>query len=116
MVGWTCSMHYLGGREMGFFTRRLVPRKVRRLVHPVRAVRRKVTPKPIKRISRATGVVRNPVSTGLYAAERAVFSSPKRSRKPAKSRTTVPALVYRHGSCSVKHRTPEAAGRCRRNY
>jgi hypothetical protein len=31
--------------------RRLVPRRVRRVAHPVRTVRRRVTPRPVRRVS-----------------------------------------------------------------
>ncbi|HEX9089713.1 MAG TPA: hypothetical protein VF867_19635 [Arthrobacter sp.] len=88
---------------MGFFTRRLIPRKVRRLVHPVRAVKRAVTPKPIKKALRAVSTVRSPVRAAGYAAERAVFTKRK-----------APAPVYRHGMCPTKHRSWDAAQRCRK--
>jgi hypothetical protein len=39
---------------MGFITRALVPRKVRRVMHPVRTAKSAVTPKPVKRVKRPT--------------------------------------------------------------
>lgn len=38
---------------MGFLSRLLVPRSVRRAVHPVRAVKRAATPKAVKKAKRA---------------------------------------------------------------
>jgi hypothetical protein len=85
---------------MGFLSRLLVPRSVRRTMHPVRTVRRAATPKTVKRARRAL----SPVSNSIYAVERALNT---------KSRTAKRAVVYRHGDCPVRHRTPEAAARCR---
>lgn len=90
---------------MGFFTRRLIPRKVRRLAHPVRAVKRAVTPKPVKKALRAVSAVRNPLSSAAYAVERSVFTKKKRRS---------PAPVYRHGKCTIKHRSKETALKCRK--
>lgn len=89
---------------MGFFTRRLIPRKVRRLAHPVRAVKRAVTPKPVKKALRAVSTVRNPVRSAGYAVERAVFSKPKPAPKP----------TYRHGYCPTAHRSYDAMRKCRK--
>jgi hypothetical protein len=88
-------------RRMGFFSRLLVPRGVRRAMHPARTVKRAITPKPIKRARRAM----HPVSNAIYAVERSLNTN----RRPK-------APVYRHGTCTVKHRTPEAAARCHRSY
>jgi hypothetical protein len=87
-------------RAMGFFTRMLVPRSVRRATHPGRAVKRAVTPKSIKRAKRAL----HPVDNAIYGVERSLNTKRRQSGR---------AAVYRHGSCPVKHRTPEAAARCR---
>lgn len=83
---------------MGFLSRLLVPRGVRRAMHPVRTVRRAVTPRTVKRARRAL----NPVSNSIYTVERAVNTKGQSTKR-----------VYRHGSCPVRHRTPEAAARCR---
>lgn len=89
---------------MGFLSRLLIPRSVRRAAHPVRAVKRKVTPKPIKQVRRAL----SPIDNAKYAVERSVATS-IRSRSRSKGK----APVYRHGACPVRHRSPEAAARCR---
>lgn len=95
---------------MGFFSRLLVPRSVRRAAHPVRAVKRATTPKVVKRASRAM----HPLGNARYGVERSIATSlrPGRKRKPA-ARRKGRSPVYRHGSCPVAHRTPEAAARCR---
>ena len=90
---------------MGFLSRLLVPRSVRRAAHPVRTVRRAATPKVVKTARRAL----HPVDNIVYGAERQVITSLRSGRKPRKGR----APVYRHGSCPVAHRSPEAAAKCR---
>jgi hypothetical protein len=87
---------------MGFFSRLLVPRGVRRAMHPGRAVKRAVTPKAVKKASRAV----HPIDNAVYSMQRSAATSIRSTRK-GKSR------VYRHGNCPVNHRTPEAAARCR---
>jgi hypothetical protein len=67
------------GDRVGFLTRRLVPRSVRRATHPVRTVRRAVTPKPIKRARRAM----HPVSNAKYSVERNLFT--KKRKRPARA-------------------------------
>jgi hypothetical protein len=85
---------------MGFLSRLFIPRGVRRAMHPVRTVKRAATPKSIKRARRAL----HPIDNAVYSFERSLNT---KRRKPATR------LVYRHGNCPVKHRTPEAAARCR---
>ena len=51
---------------MGFLSRLLVPRSVRRAVHPVRAVKRAATPKVVKKATRAM----HPLDSAVYGAER----------------------------------------------
>ena len=87
---------------MGFFSRLLVPRGVRRAMHPGRAVKRAATPKAVKKASRAM----HPIDNAVYSMQRSVATSIRSGRK-GKSR------VYRRGNCPVNHRTPEAAARCR---
>jgi len=91
---------------MGFFTRRLIPRKVRRIAHPIRAVKRAVTPKPVKKVLRGVSIVRNPLGNAAYAVERSVFTKKRKKRSS-------PAPVYRHGKCPIKHRSSEVAMRCK---
>ena len=86
---------------MGFLSRMFIPRGVRRAVHPGRAVKRAITPKPVKQLRRAV----HPVDNAVYGFERSLNTKHRR-------RSSAP--VYRHGSCPVKHRTPEAAARCRK--
>jgi hypothetical protein len=88
-------------RGMGFLSRLFVPRSVRRAMHPGRAVKRAVTPKAVKRARRAM----HPVSNTIYDVERSLNTK----RRPKSS-----SPVYHHGTCTVNHRTPEAAAKCRR--
>ena len=89
---------------MGFFSRLLVPRSVRRAMHPGRAVKRAITPKAVKRATRAL----HPIDNAVYSIERsaatAIRSGGKRKRKTP---------VFRHGNCPVHHRSAEAAAKCR---
>lgn len=87
---------------MGFFSRLLVPRSVRRAVHPGRAVKRAVTPRVVKRASRAM----HPVDNAVYSVQRSVDTGIRSGRKRR-------APVYRHGSCPVSHRSPETAAKYR---
>lgn len=48
---------------MGFISRRLVPRPVRRVLHPVRAVKRAVIPPPVRKVL-------NPIDAYVYELER----------------------------------------------
>lgn len=61
---------------MGFFSRMLVPRSVRRAVHPVRTAKRAVTPQTIKRIQRTA----HPIDNAVYGVQRSLNTKP---RKPA---------------------------------
>lgn len=87
---------------MGFFSRLLVPRSVRRAMHPGRAVKRALTPKAVKRATR----VMHPIDNATYSIQRSVATSIRSGRKRK-------ARVYRHGNCQIKHRSPEAAAKCR---
>jgi hypothetical protein len=91
-------------------SRLLVPRKVRRAAHPVRAVKRAATPKVEKKATRAM----HPIDNAVYGVERSVATSLRsRGKRRAPSRRKGHAPVYRHGDCAVAHRTPEAAAKCR---
>lgn len=76
------------------FGRRLVrkairtatPRSVRRAMHPVRTVKHAVTPKPIKKISRAAYTIRNPLGAAENKLINAAFASGRPHRHPARSR------------------------------
>ena len=87
---------------MGFFSRLLIPRSVRRAAHPGRAVKRAVTPKVVKKASRAL----HPIDNAVYSLQRSAATT---IRSGGKSK----APVFRHGSCPVNHRSAEAAARCK---
>lgn len=86
---------------MGFFSRLFVPRSVRRAMHPVRGVKRAVTPKAIKRTRRAM----HPVDNAVYGVQRSLNTKRRASSGGAPG--------FRHGACPVKHRTSAAAEKCR---
>src|SRR2546421_3145996 len=69
---------------MGIVSRLLVPRSVRRAMHPVRTTRRAITPRPIKQARRAVFVATNPLEALEGAAENMVVDAlrPKRRRRP----------------------------------
>jgi hypothetical protein len=90
------------GFRMGFFSRLLVPRSVRRAMHPGRAVKRAVTPKAVKRASRAL----HPIDNAVYSMERSAATAIRSGGKRK-------APVFRHGNCPVHHRSAEAAAKCR---
>jgi hypothetical protein len=91
-----------GEVDVGFFSRLLIPRSVRRAVHPGRAVKRAITPKPIKKARRAL----HPIDNAVYSMQRSAATSIRSGRKRK-------AQVWRHGNCPINHRSPEAAARCR---
>jgi len=62
---------------VGFFSRLLVLRAVRRAVHPCRAVKRTVTPKVVKKARRAM----HPVDNAVYSAERSVATVLRSGRR-----------------------------------
>ena len=114
-IGWLVPQRGAGSRRtlrpgpfifgvgvVGFFSRLLVPRSVRRAMHPGRAVKRAVTPKTVKRARRALHPVANAVDSG----QRSVATT---MRSGGKGR----AQVWQHGNCPVNHRSPEAAAKCR---
>ena len=95
---------------MGFLSRLLVPRSVRRAMHPVRTAKRAATPKVVKKATRAM----HPLDNAVYSVERSVATSLRSGRKRSeKARRKGRSSVHRHGSCPVAHRTPEAAAKCR---
>jgi len=89
---------------MGFLSRRLIPREVRRAAHPMRAIKRELTPRAVKSVRRAA----HPIDNALYGIERKIFTK-KQSRSNASGK-----LTYSHSGCDVAHRTQEAAQNCRR--
>ena len=89
---------------MGFFSRLLIPRGLRRALHPGRTVKRVMTPKVVKKGRRAL----HPVDNAVYTVERTITTT---LRSGGKRRTST--KVWRHGTCPVKHRSAQAAARCR---
>ncbi|WP_298384129.1 hypothetical protein [Ferrimicrobium sp.] len=87
---------------MGFLSRALVPRSVRRAAHPVRTSKNALTPRAIKRARRTL----HPIDNATYAVTRSLNTKKRR----------VPATIYHHGNCSINHRSREAAQRCHRSY
>lgn len=98
----TAQPFHSNGVQVGFFSRLLVPRSVRRAMHPGRAVKRAVTPKAVKRASRAL----HPIDNAMYSMERSAATA-------IRSRGKRKAPVFRHGNCPVHHRSAEAAAKCR---
>jgi hypothetical protein len=90
------------GVYVGFLSRLLVPRSVRRAMHPGRAVKRAITPKAVKKARRASHPVDNAVYSVQRSAATAIRSGGKRK-----------APVFHHGNCPVRHRSAEAAAKCR---
>ena len=65
---------------MGFLTRQLVPRPVRRATHPVRTVRRAATPRVVQQASRSL----HPVDNAIYSVERSLVTKPRKQQdRPA---------------------------------
>ena len=88
---------------VGFLSRLIIPRSVRRAVHPVRAIKRELTPRPIKNARRAL----SPIDNALYGIERSIFTKSGRGSSSNSEK-------YFHEGCDVAHRTQEAAQRCRK--
>lgn len=64
---------------MGFLSRMLVPRGIRRAVHPVRTARRAMTPRSVKKARQAL----HPVSNAAYGVTRSLNTKRRRtSRAP----------------------------------
>ena len=89
------------GHLMGFLTHLLIPRSVRRAAHPTRTVKSALMPTSVKRARRAL----HPLDNAAYGVARSL-NTKKPQRKP----------FYRHGTCTMRHRSPEAAAKCRRAY
>lgn len=96
---------------MGFVTRRLVPRRIRRAIHPVRTAKRAAyratVPRSVRRTVSTARKVAHPVRTAGYAAEKAIFGPHNRRS----SRTGTSAA---YGICGVRHGSPRTAANCRK--
>jgi hypothetical protein len=67
---------------VGFFSRLFIPRSARRAVHPGRAVKRAVTPKVVKKASRAM----HPIDNAAYSVQRSVATTIRSDGKAQGSR------------------------------
>lgn len=77
-----------------------MPRSVRRAVHPVRAIKRELTPRPIKRARRAL----HPIDNAIYGVTRKLNT---RHRSSSQSQS------FEHAGCNVKHRSIDAFNNCK---
>jgi uncharacterized protein YjbI with pentapeptide repeats len=92
---------------VGFLTRLLVPRSVRRAAHPVRAVKRAATPKIVKKATRAM----HPLDNAVYGLERSVATSLRSGgRRRFRAQRKGRAPVYRHRRFFDKGTEQGAAG------
>jgi hypothetical protein len=96
---------------VGFFSRLLAPRGARRARNPGRASKRGATSKVAKKARQDP----SPVENAVYSIERSVTTAlrGKASLGGKKRKTTKTTKEWRHGKCQVKHRSREAAARCR---
>ena len=77
-----------------------MPRSVRRAVHPVRAIKRELTPRPIKQARRAL----HPIDNAIYGVTRKLNT---RHRSSTQSQT------FEHSGCDIKHRSVDAFNNCK---
>lgn len=70
-------------------------------------MKRALTPKSVKRIRRPA----HPISNAKYNLDRSVSSQIRPAAPGGRRRSS--SAVYRHGSCPVRHRSAQAAARCR---
>jgi len=71
-------------------------------MHPGRPVEQAVTPKAIKE----DGPVLQPIDNTVYSAER---PAPTAIESDGKDKVS----AFQHGNCPVRHRSEEAAAKCR---
>jgi len=85
---------------MGLLSRVLIPRGVRRAIHPVRTAKRAATRKSVKKLRHSL----HPVDNAVYGFERSLNTKKRspRSRAP----------VWHHPGCTINHRSEAAANRC----
>ena len=74
---------------MGFLSRRLIPRTVRRATHPVRTVKRAVTPKPVKQVRRAL----HPIDNAVYGVTLSIGTKSSKRRKSGGKGNPIVALL-----------------------
>jgi len=86
---------------MGLISRILIPRRVRRVAHPVRSVKRAATPRSIKKLQHGLHPVRN----AAYGVERSLNTKTPKGRRQSQ--------VWHHPGCNINHRSKETADRCK---
>ena len=89
------------GVQVGFFSRLFVPRSVRRAMHPGRAVKRAVTPKAVKRASRAL----HPIDNAVYSIQRSAATA---IRWAASARLPFPGMEIVLSAIGAKKLRPNA--------
>jgi len=85
---------------MGFLSRMIVPRGVRRAANPVRTAKSAVAPKTVKKARWSM----HPVDNAVYGVQRSLNT---------KSRSGSTATKHTHRGCSINHRTTAARDKCR---
>jgi hypothetical protein len=93
---------------VGFISGLLAPRAGRRGRKPGRANKRATAANLIKKTRGST----SPAGNSVYSIERSVTTT-SLLRGKKKRKTTKTTTEWRHGKCQVKHRSREAAARCR---
>jgi hypothetical protein len=87
---------------MGFFSRLPVPRGMRRATHPEQAVAQAAVPEAVEV---ANGAL-HPAGGAAPVAQAPVAAT-------IESAANGSAGVWHHDDCKIKHRSPEAAAKCR---
>lgn len=85
---------------MGFISRAIIPRSVRRAAHPVRAIKRELTPRPIKQARR----VLHPIDNAIYGVTRKINT---------RHRSTSNSQSFEHSGCNIRHRSVNAFNNCK---
>lgn len=68
--------------------RKATPRSVRKAMHPVRTAKNAITPRPVKRLSRAVYTVTNPLGAAENALIGSVLNGGRGSRRKTRSRSS----------------------------
>ena len=88
--------------------RKATPRSVRRAMHPVRTVKYAVTPRPVKKLSRAVYTVTNPLGAAENKLINAVFDGGSR-RSRGSRRSSPPPAAWRPYTTSAAVSAPGRA-------
>lgn len=87
-ISWLGSLGCRPGGFLGFLSRLLIPRSVRRATHPVRTARRAVTPRPVKKVQRAM----HPLDSAVYSVERSISTSIRNGSRASKVPRATPGI------------------------